>query len=96
MGGELDGEGLAKLAEILGPNVDPVSATAFDWIDQLIDEGKQHKVFWTSVVHGDDRPSPSEAQAIKGKWEVWGRDGMAIVRAYGIPISRLEAFSGHL
>jgi hypothetical protein len=95
-GGELDAEGLAMLAKVLGPHTDPVSATAYDWINQLIDEGEQHVAFWTSVVHGDDLRSASEARAIKAGWEAWGRDGMAIVRAYAIPVSHLGPFSGRL
>jgi hypothetical protein len=85
-------EFIALLArEKTGVGLEDPAATfkaAVEVFDDYVAQGEQYVAFSRDAVHDDYIPPPSEAGEIKRDWEAWGRLGMMMCEAAGVPIEK--------
>jgi hypothetical protein len=63
---------------------------------ELIGEGNGYFRSWQAMAHGEEALALYDPRGFKKDWQAWGRKGMGLCRAIGIPISRRGAVRGEL
>jgi hypothetical protein len=56
------------------------------FLDDLVLDGEAYEAFWRGMVHG--APAPHNAREVKRRFQDWGKVGMTVCPAAGIPIER--------
>jgi hypothetical protein len=94
--GELTPDDFQGIKDRTADDEEAVVTVIVEATDELIGSGEHYLESWTNIVHGENDYALYDARGFKADWTTWGRDGMAMCRAVGVPISRMGVFTGNV